>query len=386
MLKKPTIIQTLAICLSCKLFTFHGSAQALSDKTPEQLNDGWIVTKPSEQGFDSKQLAALTQRILSGDIHNIHSLLIEHDGKLIYEEYFSGPDQKLGVPFKNDITFNNTTFHDIRSVTKSITSAALGIALKGQYTQALDKPVASYFPELHSQLGEGADAVTLKHALTMTAGLDWNEMTVPYSSAENDEVAMYSTQNPAAMVLGRNRVTPAGSQWYYNGGLAQVVAGIISKETGQSLDEYVNKVLFQPLGIKDYEWMGPPHWESPSAAAGLRLRARDMAKIGSLYLHNGQWRGEQIVPSQWVALSTQHSVKTTPWGDGFADYGYGFMWFPGLLKDNKALRIIRALGWGGQAIFILPELKLSVSVFAGNYRGEGRGNNAKILNAILAAQ
>lgn len=385
MLKKFISIQKLRLIITCLALTTSGMANSQADKAPLPLDDGWQVATPSESGFSPEGLSALTQAIKNGDIANIHAIVVEHNNALVYEEYFSGPDEKLGTSL-GEITFDHNTFHDLRSVTKSVTTALLGIALDGDYEQVLAKPVHTFFPEIKNQLGTGAEKVTLQHALTMTAGLDWNEMTVPYSNPKNDEVAMYSEANPEAMVLGRNSVTPVGTTWYYNGGLAQVVAGVITELTDMPLDKYAQKVLFQPLGIENYDWMGPKHWQSPSAAAGLRLNIRDMAKIGSVYLHNGKWKGQQIVPETWVKKSTQKYVDSVPWGDQYADYGYGFMWYPGTAKDPSNLKVIRAVGWGGQRIILFPDLKLNISIFAGNYQGGAWDNDAKIIKAILAAR
>lgn len=376
----------ILLILSLYLFSSLSLADTVSSAQVKKLGDGWAVSTPAAAGFDESKLKSLEQMATSGELHNIHSILIEHDGKLIYEKYFSGPDMRWGLSFGEDINFQYDTLHDIRSITKSVTSASLGIALEGKYEEALQTPVLEYFPHLKDKLGKGADQVTLKHALTMSAGLQWNEMDEPYTSFKNDEIKMSLYADPVSMVLARDAVTPPGSTWYYSGGLTQVIAGILTKLVDMPMDKYTEKVLFEPLGIKDYRWMGPRVWEYPSAASGLRLTARDVAKVGSVYLNDGKWNGKQIVPLEWIKLSTQRYIENIPWGDGFASYGYGYQWYTGKAFKNNNMRVIRAIGWGGQRLLLFPELDVGIYVLAGNYKGEGlRTNDKKIIETVLSA-
>ena len=147
----------------------------------------------------------------------------------------------------------------------------LGIALADSSEVALERPITSFFPNREG-LGTGLDAVTLHHVLTMTAGLEWNEMTLPYTDSRNDESRLYDTDDPIGLVLAREVRDVPGSRWYYNGGLTQLTAGVIENLTGKPLDEYAKEVLFSPLGITDYTWHRSTNWpsdSSPSAASGL---------------------------------------------------------------------------------------------------------------------
>lgn len=165
-------------------------------------------------------------------------------------------------------------------------------------------------------------------------------------------------------------------------------AGLIQRRTGKLLNEFAEEVLFGPLDITDYEWLGVPRWRPkgmPSAASGLRLRARDLAKIGSLVLHRGQWNGTQVISAEWVELSTRRHVEHIPWGSGGV-YGYGFMWYPGRSKSEPGNRIIRAAGNGDQRLFIMPEEKIVVTVFAGVYNQFRHRNGEAILARVMAAR
>lgn len=365
---------------------FSATAQltdAATYRPPVQREDGWPVAAAGTAGFSEAALAALTQAIRDGVYLNTHAVLVEKAGHLVYEAYFEGKDERWGVPLGN-VVFDHQTLHDLRSVSKSVTSALLGIALGGDYETALATPLPAYFPDLKHRFGPDLGQVTLQHALTMTAGLEWNEMTVPYTDRSNDEIQLYYTYDPIGMVLSRPLRDPPGSTWYYNGGLTQVLAGLIERKTGMPLDRFAEEALFAPLGITDYEWLGSSLWpsgSSPSAASGLRLTARDLAKIGSLFLHQGRWQGQQVIPAEWIARSTERYVQDIPWGPPGV-YGYGFMWYPGHTKGIPGFRIIRAAGNGDQKIFILPEQEIVVTIFAGLYN-QNRWVSEGILRTIL---
>ena len=350
-------------------------------------NDGWPVAGLAEAGFDEAAMDALTAAIRRGDYGNTHAVLIEHDGRLVYEAYFAGADERWGAPLGR-VQFGPESLHDLRSVTKSVTTLLLGMALAGDYDRALERPLPDYFPDLEGRFGPGLDDVTLYHALTMTAGLQWNEMEVPYTDRANDEIRMVYADDPVAMVLARPVIAPPGSEWYYNGGLTQVLAGIIERESGQPIDAYAEEALFAPLGITEYEWLGSPLWPSdasPSAASGLRLRPRDLAKIGSVMLHDGAWQGTQVAAALWVALSSERHVERIPWSpDGV--YGYGFMWYPGRTKCAAGTAIVRAAGNGGQRLYVLPEEGLVVTVLAGLYNRDSSISGKRIFAEILAAR
>ena len=366
--------------------TLSNESGALPKQAPAQLGDGWEVAAPSETGFDPAALAALTEEIESNNIRSVHAVIVEHAGRLLYEQYFSGRDERWGRSI-GDISFNHDSLHDLRSVTKSVTSALLGIALGGEYRSAIERPIIEYFEDLEGKFGAGVEDVTLRHVLTMTAGLEWNEMKVPYTNPMNDERRLNDSPDPVSMVLGRPVRDPVGSRWYYNGGLTQVLAGLIRRMTGKRLDKFAKEKLFGPLGITSYEWLGSRAWsseKSPSAASGLRMRARDLAKIGSLFLHKGAWKGQQVIPAEWIELSTQRHVENIPRSpDG--TYGYGFMWYPGQITGNDGYHIIRAAGNGDQRIFIVPEKEIVVTVFAGNYNYYRHRSGEKVFAKVMDA-
>jgi CubicO group peptidase (beta-lactamase class C family) len=371
--------------------TVPNAAGAVLDQAPARLDDGWAVAAPSEAGFDPAALAALTAEIENNNIRNVHAVIVEHAGRLVYEQYFSGLDERWGRSI-GDISFDHDSLHDLRSVTKSVTTALLGIALGDDYQNAIDEPIIEYFEDLEGKFGAGVEDITLRHVLTMTAGLEWNEidfcmlLCAPYT--ENDELRLNATPDPISMVLGRPVRDPVGSRWNYNGGLTQVLAGLIHRMTGKHIDKFAEETLFGPLGITSYEWLGSTAWSPekfPSAASGLRMRARDLAKFGSLFLHKGVWKGQQIIPAEWVKLSTQRHVQNIPLSpDG--TIGYGFMWYAGRITGNDDYHVIGAAGKGGQRIIIVPETEIVVTVFAGNYNNSRHRSGEKVFAKVVDAR
>jgi CubicO group peptidase (beta-lactamase class C family) len=364
-----------------------------ADPRAEHVSD-WETARPEDAGFQTAGLDQLSDDIQAGKFPNTHAVLIERDGRLVYERYFAGSDEVWGGGVGNR-AFVASSLHDLRSVSKSVTSALVGIAIGQDFDQAVARPIRSFFP--HRQLPPKLDAVKLRHVLTMTAGFEWNEMKVPYTDPKNDEGGMYSVKDPVGFVLSRPlRYTP-GARWTYCSGLAMVLAGVVEQLAGKPFDAFAREALFTPLGITDYEWLGSFDTDPrmPSAASGLRLRARDLARFGSVYLHGGQWRGRQIVPADWVERSTRRQVsvgdlkanssKTTftyGMGSEDANWGYGYQWWVGRMGG---VDFAAAVGLGNQRVFVVPSEHLVVTIFAGEYNKLG-GHSEHIFSRVLAAR
>jgi CubicO group peptidase (beta-lactamase class C family) len=194
----------------------------------DAAND-WVLGEAAQAGFDPAALDQLVLDIEAGVFPNTHALLIEHDGALVFERYFSGSDERWGDPIPARV-MGPDSLHDLRSVSKSVTSALLGIALVGDFSEAVARPVAEHLPDL--ELEPQAREITLHQVLTMTTGLQWNEMTVPYTDPMNDEIRLYSAGDPALYVTTRPIEHEPGSTWYYSGGSTQVLASVIMRLVG----------------------------------------------------------------------------------------------------------------------------------------------------------
>ena len=354
--------------------------------TPKQLKDGWSIARPEDANMDVQALTELTQWIEETyEYQNTHAVLIEHAGKLVYELYLEGQDEQYAPSAYRKFDVNS--LHDLRSISKSVTSLLLGLALNGAYKQALATPIIEFFKDQGIEFGDGAEAVTLQHVLTMTAGFDWDEWSLPYSDPRNNEHQLHVVEDPIAYALGRHVKDQPGTVWKYSGGSTEILAAIIEQITGKRLDEFAAEALFEPLGITNFEWLGSSNWQPqgrPSASSGLRMRARDLARIGSVILHNGVWNNRQIIPAEWVQLSIQKHVAESINGPRGV-YGYGFQWWPGRSNSIPAYKIIAGFGNGGQQVLVVPERHLVVTVLAGNYNRSGQGLFNWVLGRVALA-
>jgi CubicO group peptidase (beta-lactamase class C family) len=336
-----------------------------TQQAPRARDDGWKTASAESLGVDPGRLAALTAAIRAWPELGVHAIVIERDGRLIYEEYFDGFDERWGEPLGR-VHMTGDSLHDLRSITKSVVSALAGIALAAGDIKSLDRPAVEWFPEYPELNTAERRRVTLSHLLSMTSGMDWNE-NVPYDDPRNDEIRMMEDPAPLRYALSRPFVAEPGSVFNYNGGLAQVMAAVIERATKTPIKDYARTKLFEPLGITDFEWLGDVAG-MPSAASGLRLRARDAAKFGSLYLHGGRWNGRAILPADWVELSTRRHVRLPARAGSPRESGYAYFWW--CLRSpaaGGAVEVRTASGNGQQRIFVLPGLDLVVTIYAGRY-------------------
>jgi CubicO group peptidase (beta-lactamase class C family) len=331
---------------------------------PAARDDGWPVASIEEDKLvDRDALCGMGDR-LEGSGANIHAVLVAHGGKLVFERYFKGSDEIPGRIYGSrveDVTFDADTLHNVKSVSKSVTSLALGIAIDRGLIRSVNEPIFSFFPELSDLRSPERDRIQLSHVLTMSMGLAWVEATPATGDFNNDEARMNMASDPCRYVLSRSITAPAGQEFFYNTGALRLVSAIIRKATGRNLDEFARATLFEPLGITSAEWARVRG--ETDAGGGLRLRPRDMAKIGQLVLAGGRWNDRQVVTKAWIETSTALKLKAT---DG---QSYGYLWWLGRSRLNgRQIEWVGALGRGGQSIRIVPELDLVVVVTAGYYQ------------------
>ena len=358
-----------------------------SDRDLEWSNADW-----QGSNFDAQKLSRINAALESGQYRNIHMLLIEQNGRPVLEKYLHGDDEIWGVAV-GQRSFDQDSLHDLRSISKSVTSLLLGIALGDDFETALQRPILDYFPQIAADAAPGAERVTLHHVLSMTAGFEWNEMDIPYSTSSNDARRMYYTDDPVRYALTRPLANRPGKRWYYNGGMTMVLAAVIERVTGQEFLQFANEQLGRSLDIDEaqMEWRGRGIWRDrprlPSAASGMRSTARSLARIGRLVLNGGRWRGQQIVPREWIEVSTRRHTEQSQanWSlDG--TYGYGYQWWHGNFRGQYGdYQAIVGVGYGGQRLFIVPDRDLVVTVFAGNYRSGLHRESERLMAEIIAA-
>lgn len=238
---------------------------------------------------------------------------------MVYENYFDGTDEKLGKKL-GYITHSRDDLHDCRSITKSITSACIGLALQKGLIKSTDTSIYNYFAQKYgNKFDNNKKKITIRHLLTMTSGLEWNE-DVSYRDPRNTELRMDESSDPIGFILGRQMITEPGKVGNYNGGNTQLLAEIIKIVSGVPIDQFAEKELFKPLGINKFTWSSLGE-NMPAAASGLRLSSRDLLKFAMLYMSDTK---NIILSKQWIEQSLNPSVKRPSGKDKNAGYGFQF--------------------------------------------------------------
>lgn len=321
-----SLILALTLLLTaCSSFT----SQPVSEPD-DWPTSGWRTSTPEAQGMDSELLAAMIDEV-STDQTRIHSVLVVRNGYMVMEAYFH--------PYTTD-----TKMH-IQSVTKSVIGMLVGKAVEDGYIKSENAKLLDFYPNriIENQSKE-KNAIKLKHLLSMSSGLDC-------AAFDASRPSMESTAGWVQFMLDLPMVEKPGKTFGYCNGNAHLLSSILEKTTGMSAREYANQELFAPLGItpiSEGDWWPDPQ-KITIAGYGLHLKPADMAKLGLLYLQNGKWDGQQIIPAQWVKASTTQHVQKE---DGS---GYGYLWTVYPQSSHYA-----ALGLGGQQIHVYPAQNLVV--------------------------
>lgn len=359
---------SLALALIASITTVRADEMASEQRRqacgpPSSIDDGWVIGSPESVGMDGASLCGIAARLRLRS-SKVHSVVVARHGKLVFEQYFAGIDQPWGQP-EGPVEFTATTRHDMRSASKSVTSLLVGIAIDRKLIASVDDPVVKFFPDHPAALPTGWDMIRLRHLLTMSSGITWDE-TLPWTNPNNDEPHLAFDADPIGYVLSKPIAAPPDTLWTYNGGGTDLLGNIIERVSGQPLEAFAREALFQPLGITDFEWKSYPKNDKIAAAAGLRLRPRDAAKIGQLVLDHGTWNGRQIVSADWIAQSIAPRFQAVGYFGGTLFYGYQW-WLGRSLSEGKEVKWIGAFGWGGQRIIIVPDLDLVMMTTAAQY-------------------
>jgi CubicO group peptidase (beta-lactamase class C family) len=287
----------------------------------------WRTSTPEEQGMDGQKLAQMLEAAQKKSL-NLHSLLVIRNGYLVSETYFK--------------SYQSDTKHELYSCTKSFISTLIGMAIDKGYIKGTDQRVVNFFPErTFENLDVQKQAMTLEDVLTMRSGLDWRESDPAIG-------AMYQSRDWVKHVLDMPMAEAPGTRFNYCSGCSHVLSAILQQTTGMNTRDFAEQYLFKPLGISNVGW-DLDSQGIPIGGWGLQITPRDMAKLGYLYLHDGQWEGQQIVSARWVEAATQSHTET----DGGLGYGYQWWTYP-------SLGAYTALGRDGQTIFVVPASNLVI--------------------------
>ncbi|MFC2094382.1 serine hydrolase domain-containing protein [Bacteroidota bacterium] len=326
------VMITLSILVLCTITTTY-SQDYNTSPVKEISTNYWQYSTPEEQGIDSELLAEMLQKIKDENL-NIRSIIIIRNGHLVLESYVH--------------PYNENVMHDVKSVSKSIISSIVGIALKEKIIESRNRKVIEFLPEYFP-----ADANNLKkeisiaNLLSMSSGLELDENGPIMSEIMSEEDWIKAT-------FERPMISSPGAQFTYSTLLTHTMSLILTKSCGTDLLEFSNKYLFEPLGIKKFHWEKGPQgyyfggdklWITPQA----------MTKFGYLFLNEGKWENTQVVPKEWVEESTKSYF------DEFSDStysGYGYWWWLGMGGSYHAR------GYGGQIISVYPDRDMVV-VFTG---------------------
>ena len=314
---------------------------------PPVLNDGWDASDLASQNIDAARVQRMIE-FIQNNPNNIHSVIIVRNNKLVSESYFTG--------------WHRERLHALRSVSKTFVSTVTGIAIeKGYYS--VDSAVAGFLPEYAGSMGDGKQQIQIKHLLTMTSGIDWDEKTYPSDDPRNDETSFDRSDQRLQYLFEKKMAFRPGEHFEYNSALPVVEAAIIHKATGLDVPVFAEENFFKSLGITNYFWRTDENDGYLTAIGPLFLCPRDMAKLGQVFLDSGVWKGQRIVSKQWVKDAT-----TTFIGNADDGEGYGYHWWTARYDvAGEKIEVFYARGSGGQYIFVIPSRNAVVVFTSGNY-------------------
>jgi CubicO group peptidase (beta-lactamase class C family) len=322
--------------------------------------DDFKIAAPEEQGVDPLRIAELYYN--AAKVKTIYSVLVLKHGRLIGEKYFNigSVDQQI----------------NIHSVTKSFTSALIGIALERGEIESVDQKMMDFFPELADRITDPRkNEITIRQLLQMRAGYPWEE------STEELFNLLFSGFHHDTLV-GVPLVRDPGTDFEYSNLTSHILGLIVARASGTDLMSYAKEHLFGPLGIEPGFWQ--QDWDGNFLGfSDLHLTARDLARFGLLYMQDGRYNGRQIVPAQWVRESLQ-AYSRNAWkfrvGKNWDDNAYGYQWWS--IRAGKH-RYNLAWGHGGEQIVLLKNQDMVIVVTVDPLHKQHGGGPWKLEKASL---
>ncbi len=315
----------------------------------------WRVSSPDEQGVDAKMLNQMLEEIEQQDWNVDNITIIRHGYKIF--------DESLG-------SYQPDELHLLYSCTKSVVSTLVGIAVEQGHISSVDVSLTDLFPNREIQnLDSHKKKMTLEHLLSMTSGFECRDSYLYGWEGLNE---MMRSDDWVQHVLDLPMIYTPGTHFEYCNGVSNLLSAIIQENTGMHTEAFAEDYLFGPLGIEEYFWEEDPAG-IPLGFSELYLKPSDMARIGYLFLQEGEWNSEEIVSSEWVTNAT------TEWIDATLQDGYGYQWW----IDDAGYYM--ALGYRGQFIFVLPQYDM-VAVFVSDAEvGDFEAPEYLLINYIIPA-
>ena len=392
------LLHRLSAALAATTFALAHTRPVQAQESPWPT-EGWTETSPEAQGLDSGPLVSLAADLRAGIFGNVDRMVVVRDGYLVVNERYSldyreiSHDQAgpIGCGYESSTDdaqvhqynymhpdfhpyYQGRDVHSLQSVTKSVTSVLIGVALERGEIDSVEAPLLTFFGEYDlSAVDDRLYLTTLDDLLTMRSGIEWHEGDRPLDST-NTTIQLEASTDWIQFTLDQPMDADPGVRWVYNSGGSHLMSGIIKSATGLFVDQYAESHLFGPLGIEDYHWKKtPPGY--PDTEGGLYLEAEQLAKIGLLYLRGGMWDGDRIVSEDWVKASTTRRAEV---GNG-PGWGYGYQWWR---IDTNGLDIWAGLGFGGQYLVVIPEYQMVGVINSWNVFG---GRRQPMLQAFVGA-
>jgi CubicO group peptidase (beta-lactamase class C family) len=361
----------------------------------------WPRSTPQAEGLDPKKLAAFDADIAAGKYGNVDAMLVIRHGKAVYDKTYardydtiykrearepgplnahdpSGPYNYFNPwwhPF-----YQRGDLHTMQSVTKTVTSTTIGVAVARGEFPSLDTPVLSFFDVTKvANVDDRKRKMTLRHLLTMTSGLEWDE-DVPYADPRNMSSLMEATFDWVQFTIDRPMAQEPGTKFQYSSGVTQLLSYIFWKATGRDIEEYARQHLFTPIGITRYFWKRSPTGLADTEG-GLFLNAHDLARVGYLFMKNGVWNGKPIVTPDWVKTATAPAITVS--ADG-VKYGYKWWLYPYAKGDDRLAW--GGSGFGGQRVIGFPDYDLLIVFTGWNVLPEGPSLSPRVaIDRVLEA-
>ncbi|WP_067037621.1 serine hydrolase domain-containing protein [Allomuricauda sp. CP2A] len=378
-----SILLLFFLCCSCSSGDGMEDTEPSSQEPPvpkESILSDEEIEALGNAGVKQSFIENMVKAVSGQQYPNIHSILIVKDKELVFERYFPGEDQDWGFNLGR-VNHTENTLHDVRSISKSVVAACVGIAIDKGLIESVEQKIFDFFPEYNNfNIGLRSE-ITIKDLLTMTPGMQWDETTIPYTNPANGEIQMTNSEDPVRFVLSVPIESQPGDVFVYNGGATQLLAAIVANASGMQVDQFAEEFLFTPLGIENFVWHHYSKSGIPAAASGLRLRSRDLMKFGLLYHNKGIWEGDRVLSESWIEESFEKHIDKPNQTNGF--FGYHFHIHPSFNSNGKTIDHVAAVGNGDQRIYFNEEDDLMVVFTAGNYNQYIPNNSLAVMKNFI---